>query len=267
MASAVIPFLIVNSAGLIAGLIGFATGCWARQRGRRVAIGIVMGICLLLCCKSALYQFPLAEAFLFPYAWYVWLQDYWTVLLGMLLFGVVIPQIPARRDRRALLAIPVLLLAMGVQRTWWMLYPETHGQDNVPGSDHHLVQSTMYTCAPSACAMAVSYVGMQVSERHMAELSLTRARGTTVFNSYRCLLLALEGSPWTVRLRPMPVETLMQQGGIAVVDFPHLRHALMLHGEGDHFTVHDPLRSSPQKRDLPWVTRQYGGLALVLEPR
>lgn len=262
-----IPYLLVNGLAITISAGAWFLGGWARHRGRATVIGILALACALICVKSALYQFPVWEAALFPFVWYIWLQDSWVVFLGVLFLGLAIPQIPEIRNRRALGMLLFMVLVMDGQKTWWMIRPEIHGKEIFPDRDHHLAQSTMHTCAPASCAIALSYVGIQVSERHMAELSFTRENGTTIFNSFRALMLTLEGTPFTAKLQGMSLDDLEKSGQVAVVDFPKMRHAVVLRGVGHGFTVHDPLDIVPQDRTREWVANEYGGLALVIVPR
>ena len=142
------------------------------------------------------------------------------------------------------------------------------GDERVPDGKHHLRQSTLYTCAPSAAAIAVSYVGIVVSERIMADRCLTVVeRGTTRFNTYRGLILSLEATPWRARMAHASVAELCRTGQVAVIDFPHMLHAITTVGNGDSVTLHDPLQPEPEQLSPEILAERYGGTAILIERR
>lgn len=260
-------FLLVNAVGALLFATGWLAGTVARRR-RWVVIAGALTVLALLVAKSVLTWKPVWEANLFPVAWYVFLQDYWIAAIGLLFFGFAAPQLPVVWNRWVLGVVALLVFAGGLERTRWIAKPEVHGEELYADAQHHRTQTTGFTCAPCACVTALSYVGISATERGMAKLCLTRGEeGTTAFNTYRGLLLALEGSPWRVRLVAAPAEDLLVRGRIAVIDWPQLRHAITVVGTGDGVTMHDPLKDEPKPWDLDTLRVRYGGTALLIEPR
>lgn len=259
-------FLLVNAFGALAFAIGWVAGSGARRRRWVVYTGAIT-VLVLLIAKSVLTWKPVWEANLFPVAWYVYLQDYWIAAIGLLFFGFAAPQLPVVWNRWVLGAVAVLVFLGGVERTRWIAKPEVHGEEMSADALHHRTQTTGFTCAPCACVCALSYVGIEATERGMAKLCLTREEGTTAFNTYRGLLLALDGSPWRVRFVEAPPEDLLVRGRIAVIDWPQLRHAITVVGTGDGVTVHDPLKDEPMPWTIETLRLRYGGTALLIEPR
>lgn len=247
-------------------VLGWLLGASAR-RCRAVVHGGAMVVLILLVFKALLTWQPVWEATLFPFTWYVYLQDYWIAAIGLLFFGFVTPQLPVVWNRWVLAVIALLVFARGVDHTWWILWPEQHGEMMSADDAHHRTQTTGYTCAPCACVCALSYIGISTTEREMAERCLTRADGTTKFNTYRGLLLSLEGTPWRVRMVSLPAESLQSKGTIAVIDWPQKRHAIAVIGTGSAVTVHDPLRDEPFTQELADLRSSYGGVALLIEAR
>jgi hypothetical protein len=142
------------------------------------------------------------------------------------------------------------------------------GEEAVPNAVHHLRQSTPYTCAPCAAAIAVSYVGLSISERKMADYCLTVPdQGTTRFNTYRGLMISLAGSSWRARMAHATVEDLCRLGQVTVIDFPDIRHAITTVGTDNGVTLHDPLHPKPLSLTKEELTERYGGVAIVIEPR
>ena len=259
-------FLLVQCCGIVGFFLGCLLGVIARRR-RAVVHGGALAVLVMLVFKTLLTWQPVWEATLFPFTWYVYLQDYWIAAIGLLFFGFVTPQMPVVWNRWVLAGIALLVFARGVDHTWWILKPEKHGEMMSADVAHQRTQTTGYTCAPCACVSALSYVGITTTEREMAERCLTREDGTTIFNTYRGLMLSLEGTPWRVRMAKIPAEMLVSKSTIAVIDWPQIRHAIAVIGTGTAVTVHDPLRDEPFIQDVDTLRAKYGGIAMLIEPR
>jgi hypothetical protein len=260
----VIPYVIVNALGVATFAVAFALA----MRGRRwalLAAGLAVG---LLVFKGVITHLPVWEATLFPFASYIYLQSYWSPLIGLAFFGLAIPQLPVMWNRWVIAAVAAGVLVFGAQRTWWMVSRPSVGEDRYPDTAHHLEQSTGYTCAPCAAASAMSYLGQPYTERAMADLCLTvEEEGTTAFNTYRGLLMACADTAWRPRMRYLSVPELCTPGCIAVIDFPAIRHAITTVGLGDGVTLHDPLAGEPRHLSPALLAKQYGGTAIVFERR
>lgn len=257
-----IPWLLVN-------LLGLALACgtfwlaWRAPRWRLAAAGAVL---LLVVAKSVLAWLPVEEAALLPWTWYAWLQGYWIYALGAAFLGLAIPQLPRTWNRIAIALLALLVLTRGGYETGWMLRQRPLGEDIGPDAERHLTQTTGYTCAPCAAAIALGYVGVPATERGMARLCLTREEGgTTAFNTWRGLRLALDGTPWRPRLRRVTPEELCRSGQVAVIDFPAIAHAITVVGGGEDVLLHDPLADAPRRLPRDDLARRYGGSAIVLE--
>lgn len=260
-----LPFLLLNTAALAVFVLMWA----AARRGPRwrvIGAGIVL---VLIMVKSVMTWMPVWEATCFPFSWYIFLQSFWMPLLMMGFFGIAVPQLAVRWNR-----ITVALLAfgfyayLGIIGNWWMVSRPVIGDERVPDANHHLRQSTMYTCAPSAVAIAVSYVGIVASERTMADRCLTVVeRGTTRFNTYRGLLLTLEGTPWRARMAHATVDDLCLPDQVTVIDFPDIRHAITTVGTGDGVRLHDPLQPRSVALSRTTLADRYGGVAILIERR
>jgi hypothetical protein len=263
MTTGALPFLAIN----LAGVCGFCCAYGLARCGRRWALVGAGAALALLVGKCLLTHRPVWEATLFPWSWYIYLQGYWLFLVALVFFGLAVPQLPVRWNRAVIAAIAIVIFVRGASATSWMAIPEHHGAEQFADEDHHCTQSTMYTCAPTSCVCALSYLGIAASEAEMARLCLTRADGTTIFNTYRGLLLALEGTPWRPRLVTAAVEDLVRDGVIAVIDNPDIRHALAIRGRGRDVRVHDPLCQAPQSWSLQHLRESCGSVAILLERR
>lgn len=259
-----LPYLVLIGAGLAV----FSCAWLIAKRGvrwRLVGAGVIL---TGLLAKAAMSWLPVWEAAIFPFAWYIYLQSFVMPILMMAFFGLAIPQLSIPWNR-----VVVALIALGFYAylgatNWWMVDPPMIGDVRIPDAQHHMEQSTMYTCAPSAAAIAVSYVGVEVSERTMAARCLTVAeRGTAKFNTYRGLMLTLTHTPWRPRMAYVSADDLCRPGQVAVIDFPDIRHAITTVGRGDHATLHDPLWYKPEIISREDLAKRYGGVAILIEPR
>lgn len=258
-----VPWLLINLLGLAAciAVAAFAVR-WPRRR-----LALAAAALALLVGKSVLAHLPEVEAALLPWTWYVYLQGYWIHLAALAFLGAAIPQLPLRWNRIAVAALAGVCLAWGGWETAWMLRQRPLGEEVAPGPDHHLTQTTGYTCAPCAAAIALGYAGVRATERGMARLCLTREEGgTTAFNTWRGLRLALEGGAWRPRLRRITVDELLVAGRVSVIDFPAIAHAITVVGRGADALLHDPLADEPRAISRDELAARYGGTAVVLEP-
>lgn len=257
-----LPWLAVNLLG-----IAIAAGCLALAwRLPRLRFALAAALLLLLVAKAALTWLPVEEAALLPWAWYAWLQGYWAFAIGAAFLAFAITQMPQPRTRLLVGLLALAVLVRGGGETAWMLRQRPLGAEVAPGEEHHLMQTTGYTCAPSAAAIALDYVGVRRTEREMARLCLTRLEGgTTVFNTWRGLRLALDGSGWRPRLARVTPEELCLPGRVAVIDFPEIRHAITVVGRGEDVLLHDPLADAPRPLARADLARRYGGTAIILE--
>jgi hypothetical protein len=263
MGSHLLPFALCQ----LTGLAMFAAGWWCASRGRRWALATSAAALALLLAKAVLSCEPVWEAALFPWLGYAFLQGCLLSIIGLLFFGLAMAQLPLRWNKAVVGAVAAAVFIAGGCDSWWMVAPEAHGESAGAGADHHCEQTTNYTCAPSACVSALSYVAVQASEREMAALCLTHDVGTTVFNTYRGLSLRLAGTAYRARIVNRSVEELAQAGVTAVVTEQPGYHAIAIHGEGGSVTAQDPKVRHP----LTWSSAQfrehyYGTVAVVIEP-
>ena len=257
-----IPWLLVNLLGLSAAV----TATWLAWRTPRLRLPLAGLVLLLLVAKSALAWLPVEEAALLPWTWYAWLQGYWIYAIGGAFLGLAIPQLPQVWNRISIAVLAVVVLAVGATETGWMLRQRPLGEEIAPGPDHHLTQTTGYTCAPCAAAIALSYVEVPATERGMAKACLTREEGgTTAFNTWRGLRLALDGSPWRPRLARVTPAELCASGQVSVIDFPAIAHAITVVGRGEDVLLHDPLTDEPRILAQAELASRYGGTAIILE--
>jgi len=115
------------------------------------------------------------------------------------------PMTPGLRLRR--LTIVVILQVMGaiaVVRPLWGQPP--HCQNRWEGG--LCIQTTDSTCTAACAASLLRAYGIESSEQEMADLCLTRGRGTLWQGLYRGLKLKTAGTPWDVAIVQGPFDNL-----------------------------------------------------------
>jgi hypothetical protein len=261
MLGSLLAFALINGSG-----IAIAILCWRMsRRSKATSLILCVALCALLILKSWLTHKPAWEAAIFPWPWYIYLQGYWIFAIGAAFFALAAPLLPAPRNRRAVLYLGGAVLIAGGMSTSWMLYLPDVGEELQADAQHQCCQSTAFTCAPTACVCALSYLGIHTTEREMARLCLTRAGGTTRFNTFRGLVLKLEGSDFRAHMVEIPPADLCVPGTISVIDFPEIYHAIAVYGVGNGVTLHDPTSRKPEQLTLQRLGERYGGLAIILE--
>ncbi|MHC4506727.1 MAG: cysteine peptidase family C39 domain-containing protein, partial [Planctomycetota bacterium] len=179
-------------------LVTFAAGFVLGRRSRRAALGaagVVLGLVVL---KAVLHWKPEWEAALFPWADYVYFQSYWLYPTALLFFGLAAGQLPVRWNRAVVALVAATVFAHSLWAGRWMALPPDGSSTRRADARHHCRQSTGYTCVPASCVSLLSRLGIDATEGEMVRLCLTKRGGTAFFNTYRGLVLKLDGRPFDV---------------------------------------------------------------------
>lgn len=237
------------------------------RRSRRVAHAAAAGLVALLCVRAVLAARADWEWALLPWPAYAYVQDFTLPALGAAFFGVAAATLPLRWNRAVVLAVGLAVLGHGLVRHRWLAWPEVHGDGRLPGEDHHLQQSSHYTCGPAACAAALSHCGIRRSERELAAACLTRPGGSRLFDLYRGLVLAIGGAPFDVSIENVDADTIVAQRLVVVGSNAGRGHALCIAADDGRVVVHDPLLPVAQRRSLVQLRAEFRAPAIVLRPR
>jgi len=239
---------------------------WRLARHRpRLAVGFMLGGGGFVLLLAVLSDRPACEAALFPFLDYVKYQGFSLYLGAAVFFGATFARLATRLDRTAIAVLFLTLVLYSGLANRWLLVGELYGSETFADANLHCQESTIYTCGPAACVAALAHCGVRVTERQMAGLCLTNPTGTGIFNVYRGVTLALQGTAYHAALRDPPVEALLAKGSIAVLCLPG--HAITVVGEGDQVLVHDPSALAPGHWGLELLRKVYTGTAVFLEPR
>jgi len=244
----------VGTASLTA--CAFAAGWAAAGRDKKWTLGAAAGALGVLIAKAALNRFPVLEARLFPWPWYVYLQGYWLWPVTLLFFGLSLRQLPVRWNRVVVAGVAGVMFAVSLWTARWMVSPPDDSSTQRADVRGHCRQTTGYTCTPASCVAVLAWWGIETTEGEMARLSLTTSWGTTAINAYRGLTLkvreiaAAGGPSLDVRVIGWDAEALCRLGVPAVVTGGP-GHSVAVRFEGGSFIVSDPLHFEPVPYNFP----------------
>lgn len=258
----VLLFLALACAGLSLCATAYALGRHVPVAAA-IAVPVLM---LLLVLRAVLSRFPAWEWALLPWPGYALVQGFVLYALGVTFFGFAAARLPRRWNRVVVLLVAVGVLSHGMYRHRWMAWPERHGDLRTVDASHQLRQSTHYTCGPAACASAVSYCGVQLSERQMAQLCLTREQGSNLFDLYRGIVLALGDRRYRVSIEDLDADGLLAGDHLVVASNVGRGHALCLRTRDGGIVVHDPLDAYPSVWTREMLRAAYRPPAIVIRP-
>lgn len=180
---------------------------------------------------------PAWEWRLLPFADYAVRQAAVVYVLGAWFAVAVAPHLPVRWNRIVLRVAALLALAAALRGL--LPPPLDLGSSSRPDGVHHLRQSTLRTCGPASCAIAVAYFGFDVSERAAVLACRQQERGVR--------LLQLAGG--VTRLAPTLAVTVATElpadDAVVLAAAPGGGHALCVALRGGIAWLHDPLLEGP----------------------
>jgi hypothetical protein len=257
---------------LLVALAGFGValmfGAFAlASRRPRSASWTALGLVALLCGRAVLAARADWEWALFPWPSYAFVHGFVLYALAAPFFGLAAASLPVRWNRGVVLMAGFGVLAHGIHRHAWLAWPEQHGDTRVAGPDHHVQQSSHFTCGPAACAAALSHFDIVVSERDLAAACLTRREGTRLFDLYRGVVLAVGDRPLDVSIEAVTAEQIVAEQLVIVGANAGRGHALCVAVSNGKLVVHDPLRPVAQNYSLQLLRDEFRPPAIVIRSR
>ncbi len=181
-------------------LVFAGTGAFLSARSIRFAVAAGLPFLAVLLGKLALGRVAAAEARLFPWDAYPYLEPWLTLAPAAFLAGAGLQA--ARRSvwkRDALLVLGGLFVVR-TAFTAWGSRESLDGLDGRVRADGVCLQTSEYTCGPAAAVALLHWHGIPSTEREMAELCATRPGfgGTSECGLMRGLRRKLgeDGLPW-----------------------------------------------------------------------
>jgi hypothetical protein len=230
----------------------FLAGGWFAAKKTPVKVAPwLLGPCVLgALFRAVLMLRPDWETAIFPWPFYAFYQQQWVYPMGVFILAYAAAWLPVLWNRVVVVSFAGLLLCWSLVAGLWMLREPCPGEKTIPPRGQMTVQSTQYTCAPAVCATLLRCWGIEKSEHEMAQLCLCRpGRGTTLFDKYRGLTLAAEGSGLRARVISVPVKDL----GRLVRPFAigaHGHALLVFEVRGDRLLIGDPFNERPAEKKL-----------------
>jgi hypothetical protein len=164
----------------------FGAGRAAVGKGRKTGLFLFAGALVLLIAKAWLSWHPALEYRLLYFPAWVYLEGWLGFPLALYSLGAACRLLPRHRDRRAIVLLAIFLFMVSVWSSHWMAVHPGLGSDRRPGPDHHLMQSTGWSCGPAACAILLSLHGIDATEAEMADRCQAGPfAGTSVFRIAR----------------------------------------------------------------------------------
>ena len=251
----------------IAGLMT-AAGTFAYRRSIRLATGLVAAMLALILLKATVNRIPAAEARLFPWDWYPFVEGWWFLFPAMFIFGVGIMVVRRSVWKRDGLMVGAGLLlvycgAMGLAMA------KPHGLTGRIDDKGVCHQTSGYSCSAASAVMLLHQSGIPATEQEMAELCVTRAGDTRVSGTSECGMMRglrrkMGGRGRPVISAPM-VDRIPAPAMVGILINPQLSHSILVTSvEPDQVKVIDPLygRGSIPRGQFE---RTWKGVAIHLE--
>jgi len=153
-----------------------AAGAWTVRKSRgwaTAACGLLLALIIL---KAVVGHIPAAEATLFPWDWYSYVELWWYLLPAMFLMGAGLQVVWRSTWKRDAVFVGAGLLLIRTGAAGWATAQPPELQGKVLDSGVCL-QTSGYSCGAAAATSFCYYYGVRVSEREMAEHCVTRTGG------------------------------------------------------------------------------------------
>jgi hypothetical protein len=238
-------------AAALATLVFLAGGVLTGLRIPKRAAVPLLGVWVAAAAARAVLMLrPDWETRAFPWPAYAFYQRHWVFPMGCFILGYAGGRLPVRWNRAMIWSLGGLLFGWSLASGAWMLREPCPGERGVPPRGAMTVQSTEYNCAPAVCATLLRCWGIDESEHRMAQLCLcTPGKGTNLFDKYRGLKLAAEGSGLRARVASVRLADL----GRLVRPFAigaHGHAMLVFEVRAGGLLVGDPFEERPFERKL-----------------
>jgi hypothetical protein len=188
----------------VAVILAFAAGgVLVSVRSIRLAVAVGLPLLAVLLGKLALGRIAAAEARLFPWEVYPYLEPWLSLAPASFLAGAGVHAARHSTWKRDTLLVLGGLFLVRTGYTAWTSRDELDRLDGRIGADGICLQTSEYTCGPAAAVALLHWYGIASSEREMARLCATRPGfgGTSECGLMRGLRLKLgnDGLPWIRR--------------------------------------------------------------------
>jgi len=206
MSDIYIGIAIMAAASAALAVLGLRIG---KQWSRRRAILLLALVVTFMLCFARLLLDSTWMLRLLPFSNAIVTAN-WQLPAAGLVVGLAWHLLPRPAWRRCLFIVP--LAALGI---WRFLGPVTGPSltgFRTLSNGSVCIQSSFSSCGPAAAATLLRAAGIDANEAEMAELCLTRSRGSTLHGLFRGLKLKTAGTGWRVEIVASSVDALRSSG-------------------------------------------------------
>jgi len=232
-------------------------------QNRSIPKAIPLTLGAIVAVKGLLEYRPDIEVSLTPFDWMLNFQPILIFIFGSTFLVTAAYTYVKRRERMAVLVLAAVVYLYGAYALLPLGLPDRFGDDRVVAVDHHCRQSTLYTCGPTACMIALGYYDVIVTERKMATACLTTNRGTTMIGAYRGLRI-IGMKTVSVKMEQLTPAMLMKFGLVSVVQSGN--HMVCLVGTGDGVILHDPLHDKSSEWSQEDIEDRVSSVGIIITP-
>lgn len=244
-------------------VIGFAALVHLKYANRNIPKAVPLVLGTIVAVKGLLEYRPDIEISLNPFDWMLNIQPVLIFLLGSMFLITAAYTYSKRREIVTVLVLAGVVYLYGAYALLPLGLPDRFGDDRAVSAGHHCKQSTLYTCGPTACMIALGYFDVIITERKMATACLTTNRGTTMVGAYRGLRIA-GMKRIVVKIEKLNPAMLMKVGQVSVVQSGN--HMVCLVGTGDGVILHDPLHDKAGEWSQEDIEDRVSSVGIVITP-
>ena len=233
-------------------------------------VGAVLALVPIM-VKMLFSFFPLLEARIMPVKIYPVIQrEFW--LPFAILFFAFAGHLVSPRNRRAVLIIVGVLVAVVDQQTFWHLRKPDIYDYKGPVVDGVCHQTSPETCGAASAVTMLNTMGIQATEGEMARLSMTAPRkGLTPHQAAYALKMKLGqlGRPEQVAVRAPRLKDLYDLPGpfLAGIRFSSLENHMIcvLETTRDALVVGDPISFGRKNWSWEHFEKKWSGIIIVTQ--
>ncbi|MHC4606410.1 MAG: cysteine peptidase family C39 domain-containing protein [Planctomycetota bacterium] len=167
--------MLVAAIHVLLDALGAAAGVAVARRSLRLATFFCLAALAVVLSKFAFFTIPAAEARLFPWDFYPYVEPWWAYPFVFFLLGAALYAARRSMIRRDLLLVFGRFLLLRVMDAAWAdvrPHPPLTGTVNEAG---FCAQTSAYSCGAASAAMFLHLHGIETTEDEMARLCVTRS--------------------------------------------------------------------------------------------
>jgi hypothetical protein len=259
-------FFVFTGLAMAAATVAFLP--FSKGHCKKVIVGAVLTLVPIM-VKMLFSFFPLLEARIMPVKIYPVIQrEFWFPFA--VLFFAFASHLVQPRNRRAVLTIVGVLVAVVIQQTSWHLSKPDIYDYKGPMADGVYHQTSPETCGAASAVTMLNTMGIQATEGEMARLSMTAPRkGLTPHQAAYALNVKLGqlGRPEQIAVRAPRLKDLYDLPGpfLAGIRFSSLENHMIcvLETTREALVVGDPISFGRKNWSWEYFEKKWSGIIIV----